>query len=180
MVDLSADFDVPPLPAGSAGSADAQPDSLLDLDAMDFDLPAHACRSRRRSPARRRRLRADDDVRAAGPAVRAARRNRAGRRWPRRPRRSSTCPASTSTCRRRTAHDTALPDLGELDRLDDASDGIDDLSTADMEMETKLDLAIAYQEIGDKEGARELLDEVIKGGNTAQVGKANEMRAKLG
>ncbi|HEY0488082.1 MAG TPA: FimV/HubP family polar landmark protein [Telluria sp.] len=77
-------------------------------------------------------------------------------------------------------HDTALPDLGELDRLDDAGDGLDDLSTGDMEMETKLDLAIAYQEIGDKEGARELLDEVIKGGSAAQVGKANEMRAKLG
>ena len=62
------------------------------------------------------------------------------------------------------------------DRLDDSGD---DMSTADMEMETKLDLAIAYQEIGDKEGARELLDEVIKGGNATQVGKANEMRAKL-
>ncbi|MDO9352727.1 MAG: hypothetical protein Q7T55_03480, partial [Solirubrobacteraceae bacterium] len=32
-----------------------------------------------------------------------------------------------------------------------------ELSAAHMEMETKLDLAIAYQEIGDKEGARELL-----------------------
>jgi len=55
-----------------------------------------------------------------------------------------------------------------------------EMSADHMEMETKLDLAIAYQEIGDKEGARELLDEVIKGGNSAQVGKANEMRAKLG
>ncbi|MEO7494413.1 MAG: FimV/HubP family polar landmark protein [Massilia sp.] len=52
-------------------------------------------------------------------------------------------------------------------------------SAAHMEMETKLDLAIAYQEIGDKEGARELLDEVIKGGSGSQVSKANEMRAKL-
>jgi pilus assembly protein FimV len=48
-----------------------------------------------------------------------------------------------------------------------------------MEMETKLDLAIAYQEIGDKEGARELLDEVIKGGSADQVSKANDMRTKL-
>ncbi|MDB5918190.1 MAG: hypothetical protein JWR40_2424 [Massilia sp.] len=54
-----------------------------------------------------------------------------------------------------------------------------DLSSSHMEMETKLDLAIAYQEIGDKEGARELLDEVIKGGSIEQVGKANEMRLKL-
>jgi pilus assembly protein FimV len=53
------------------------------------------------------------------------------------------------------------------------------MSSALMEMETKLDLAIAYQEIGDKEGARELLDEVIKGGNIEQVSKANAMRAQL-
>ncbi len=53
------------------------------------------------------------------------------------------------------------------------------MSSALMEMETKLDLAIAYQEIGDKEGARELLDEVIKGGNSEQVTKANAMRAQL-
>ncbi|MFL6657791.1 MAG: FimV/HubP family polar landmark protein [Massilia sp.] len=54
-----------------------------------------------------------------------------------------------------------------------------DQSAVHMEMETKLDLAIAYQEIGDKEGARELLDEVIKGGSSEQVGKATSMRAKL-
>jgi pilus assembly protein FimV len=53
------------------------------------------------------------------------------------------------------------------------------LSAAYMEMETKLDLAIAYQEIGDKEGARELLDEVIRGGNPEQAARANSMRATL-
>ena len=68
---------------------------------------------------------------------------------------------------------TALPDFADIGQ--DAGD----LSAVHMEMETKLDLAIAYEEIGDKEGARELLDEVIKGGSSAQVGKANEMRAKL-
>jgi len=47
-------------------------------------------------------------------------------------------------------------------------------------MDTKLDLAIAYQEIGDKEGARELLDEVIRGGSDDQVARANEMLAQLG
>jgi pilus assembly protein FimV len=46
-------------------------------------------------------------------------------------------------------------------------------------METKLDLAIAYQEIGDKEGARELLDEVIKGGNVEQSSRASAMRSSL-
>ena len=62
-----------------------------------------------------------------------------------------------------------------------ASVGVDDpLSAIHMEMDTKLDLAIAYQEIGDKEGARELIDEVIKGGSEEQVAKANTMRALLG
>jgi pilus assembly protein FimV len=54
-----------------------------------------------------------------------------------------------------------------------------DASINSAEMETKLDLAIAYQEIGDKEGARELLDEVIKGGNSEQVSKASAMRSLL-
>ncbi len=53
------------------------------------------------------------------------------------------------------------------------------LSAMQMEMDTKLDLAIAYQEIGDKEGARELIDEVIKGGSDDQVAKANIMRLEL-
>ena len=53
------------------------------------------------------------------------------------------------------------------------------MSPEHMEMETKLDLAIAYQEIGDKEGARELLDEVIKGGSSEQVSKASAMRSLL-
>ncbi|MET0321802.1 MAG: FimV/HubP family polar landmark protein [Duganella sp.] len=53
------------------------------------------------------------------------------------------------------------------------------MSALQMEMDTKLDLAIAYQEIGDKEGARELLDEVLRGGSDEQVSKANAMLAQL-
>lgn len=68
-----------------------------------------------------------------------------------------------------------LPDVQSLD----AGDAPVELSPAHMEMETKLDLAIAYQEIGDKEGARELLDEVIKGGTSEQANRANAMRAAL-
>ncbi|HTD04905.1 FimV/HubP family polar landmark protein [Undibacterium sp.] len=48
------------------------------------------------------------------------------------------------------------------------------------EMATKLDLAVAYHEIGDKEGARELLDEVLKGGTADQIHKAHAMLAQLG
>ncbi|HPU53250.1 MAG TPA: FimV/HubP family polar landmark protein, partial [Burkholderiaceae bacterium] len=47
------------------------------------------------------------------------------------------------------------------------------------EMATKLDLASAYEEIGDKEGARELLDEVVKGGDNDQQQKARAMLAKI-
>ncbi len=47
------------------------------------------------------------------------------------------------------------------------------------EMATKLDLASAYEEIGDKEGARELLDEVVKGGDAEQQQKARSMLAKI-
>ena len=61
-----------------------------------------------------------------------------------------------------------------------ASGRDDTLSAHHMEMDTKLDLAIAYQEIGDKEGARELLDEVLRGGSDDQVAKANAMKAQLG
>ncbi|MGD9945536.1 MAG: FimV/HubP family polar landmark protein, partial [Burkholderiaceae bacterium] len=48
------------------------------------------------------------------------------------------------------------------------------------EMATKLDLASAYEEIGDKEGARELLEEVIKGGDVGQQQKARTMLSKIG
>jgi len=47
------------------------------------------------------------------------------------------------------------------------------------EMATKLDLAVAYHEIGDKEGARELLDEVLKGGTPAQKERANTMLSQM-
>jgi pilus assembly protein FimV len=73
-----------------------------------------------------------------------------------------------------------LPDLGDIGAAAaPAPVEAADLSPEHMEMETKLDLAIAYQEIGDKEGARELLDEVLKGGNNDQVAKANSLLAQL-
>lgn len=55
----------------------------------------------------------------------------------------------------------------------------DEQATQRTEMDTKLGLAIEYQEIGYKEGARELINEVIQGGNPAQVEEAKEMLTKL-
>lgn len=48
------------------------------------------------------------------------------------------------------------------------------------EVATKLDLAKAYQEMGDKNGARELLAEVVNQGDTAQQNQAKQMLAALG
>jgi pilus assembly protein FimV len=48
------------------------------------------------------------------------------------------------------------------------------------EVATKLDLAKAYQEMGDKDGARELLNEVVKDGDAAQKSQAEQMLSGLG
>jgi pilus assembly protein FimV len=71
-------------------------------------------------------------------------------------------------------------DLGGAAQETAAPQSEEEMSALHMEMDTKLDLAVAYQEIGDKEGARELLDEVIRGGSDDQVARASTMRAQLG
>jgi pilus assembly protein FimV len=48
------------------------------------------------------------------------------------------------------------------------------------EVETKLDLVTAYMEMGDKEGARELLDEVLKEGGPQQKERAQQMLSNIG
>lgn len=47
------------------------------------------------------------------------------------------------------------------------------------EVATKLDLAKAYEEMGDQEGARELLEEVLAEGNAAQQEMARQAMARL-
>ncbi|MEI7429513.1 MAG: FimV/HubP family polar landmark protein, partial [Betaproteobacteria bacterium] len=48
------------------------------------------------------------------------------------------------------------------------------------EVATKLDLAKAYEEMGDLEGARELLQEVVKEGDASQKDAAQLILAKIG
>jgi pilus assembly protein FimV len=167
---LANAFDLPATPATPAAADDPFSNPLMDLDAMDFDLPAAA-------------------PTAAAPGSKP---EDMGFDVPDLP----SLPASADPVASHTpaaphfdmsgidldlpeieASDVALPDFATELPGDVADAG--EMSAVHMEMETKLDLAIAYQEIGDKEGARELLDEVIKGGNTEQVGKANTMRSKL-
>ncbi len=64
---------------------------------------------------------------------------------------------------------------GENDE-EDASEGL--LSTAD-EVTTKLDLARAYLDMGDPEGARSILGEVIEEGNDEQKNEAEALMSNL-
>lgn len=50
----------------------------------------------------------------------------------------------------------------------------------DPEVATKLELALAYEEMGDREGARELLNEVLNEGSPKQQGIARDKLAQLG
>lgn len=61
----------------------------------------------------------------------------------------------------------SMPDMPDDDELN-------------QEVDTKLELARAYEEMGDAEGARELLEEVIRDGNDAQQEQARAVFARLG
>jgi FimV C-terminal domain len=67
-------------------------------------------------------------------------------------------------------------DLGSVGEPSASADGS---NPKWQEVATKLDLAKAYEEMGDKDGARELLGEVIKDGDSSQKGQAEELLAKL-
>jgi pilus assembly protein FimV len=74
-------------------------------------------------------------------------------------------------------------DLSDIS-LDLGSVGEPSASGADndpkwQEVATKLDLAKAYEEMGDRDGARELLGEVMKDGDSSQKGQAEQLLAKL-
>ena len=175
-----------PLPAVRASSnASASEDPLFDLDAMDFGVPAEPRASGGAEP-KDFAARQDDpfdmfdlpDTPAPVPA----------------PEELSAPPVNDAPALQRNSLDSLDFDLDlpasatadaptpaafDADPVDNMAAAPAPLSPEHMEMETKLDLAVAYQEIGDKEGARELLDEVIKGGSTEQVGRASAMRELL-
>ncbi|WP_060508146.1 FimV/HubP family polar landmark protein [Pseudomonas sp. NBRC 111124] len=73
-------------------------------------------------------------------------------------------------------HFTAEDAAAEPEPLDDLD--FDFFSGAD-EVATKLDLARAYIDMGDHQGARDILDEVVKDGDDGQRQEAEEMLARL-
>ena len=91
-------------------------------------------------------------------------------------------PAAVATAATGTDHHDLTHNHGQVHGLSPHDTLVmeDTSLSADPEMATKLDLAMAYEEIGDKEGARELLDEVIKGGTVEQIGKAKAMLSAMG
>ena len=87
----------------------------------------------------------------------------------------------------------SVPDMTELKLADinldiedsnlvDAKDEVSDLSDKGeqwQEVETKLDLAKAYQEMDDKVGAKEMLEEVVRDGNAEQQKAASNLLKNL-
>jgi pilus assembly protein FimV len=70
-----------------------------------------------------------------------------------------------------------LEDVNEaIEEEEDASEGL--LNNAD-EVATKLDLARAYMDMGDPEGARSILDEVMHEGNEEQKREAEDISSQL-
>jgi pilus assembly protein FimV len=71
-----------------------------------------------------------------------------------------------------------IPDLNLGDQPQAAAGGEKDGHWYDVQ--TKFDLAKAYQEMGDKDGAREILQEVIKEGDAEQQVQARKLLETLG
>ena len=180
LADLAKEFDLPPLPETRA---EEQPAPSFDLDGLDFgtDLPAPASPVSHDVPG-------VDDHALDLPELDTEPHFEQPQQRPAAP---NFTPANKFAPRfdfSNVDHDlssgpsTRLPEISApAFEAEHASSDVAtvDLSPAHMEMETKLDLAMAYQEIGDKEGARELLEEVIKGGNVEQASRANALRAAL-
>lgn len=71
-----------------------------------------------------------------------------------------------------------IEDSSSTDKISESPDLSDD-SEKWQEVETKLDLAKAYQEMDDKEGAKEMLEEVMRDGNAKQKKAARKLLKSL-
>jgi pilus assembly protein FimV len=73
-----------------------------------------------------------------------------------------------------------VPDTPDLATASGPEFTASDSNADNPEAATKLELALAYEEMGDRDGARELLDEVVKEGSPAQRDQAQAKLATLG
>ena len=77
-----------------------------------------------------------------------------------------------------------VPEFGEQEAADseegsDEEEEFDFFDASGNEVATKLDLARAYMDMGDDEGARVILDDVIGSGDETQVAEANNMLERM-
>ena len=83
------------------------------------------------------------------------------------------------------AEEDDLDDLGFLSDDDEVEiESVGDIEEVEVladedETATKLELAYAYQKMGDVDGAKEILQEVVKEGNDEQVKEAEKLIASL-
>ncbi|WEF33390.1 FimV/HubP family polar landmark protein [Pseudoduganella chitinolytica] len=172
---MGMDFDLD-LPGADKTAAPAPADPLAELDLMDFDLPGDVPPGQAATrPAQEPALGLDEqdfalpDLPQAEEAVTAAP-----------PPEFDLSGIDLELDDDKTAAPDPYATSAQAATDADGAPAAEPMSALQMEMDTKLDLAIAYQEIGDKEGARELLDEVIRGGTDDQVARANQMLSQLG
>jgi pilus assembly protein FimV len=99
---------------------------------------------------------------------------------------AGTAPGEGDSVSPALARPQAAIDLDKLDLSFDAAHATFEDPTPSVldgqwhDAATKLDLAKAYQEMGDVEGAREILQEVLHEGDDAQKAEAQSLLAKLG
>lgn len=80
--------------------------------------------------------------------------------------------------------DFEMPEFGEAEAAED-EEGSDEEEEFDFfdasgdEVATKLDLARAYMDMGDEEGAKVILDDVIESGNEKQISEAQNMMERM-
>ncbi|SBS35269.1 hypothetical protein MAQ5080_03125 [Marinomonas aquimarina] len=67
----------------------------------------------------------------------------------------------------------------DMDAGEDDEEEIDFFDASGDEVATKLDLARAYMDMGDEEGARVILEDVINSGNESQVAEASSMMERM-
>ncbi|QUX91663.1 pilus assembly protein FimV [Marinomonas sp. A3A] len=77
-----------------------------------------------------------------------------------------------------------IPSFGEAEaaadeEVSDEEEEFDFFDASGDEVATKLDLARAYMDMGDEEGARVILDDVIESGNEQQIAEAQNMMERM-
>ncbi|MHB1245148.1 MAG: FimV/HubP family polar landmark protein [Sulfuriferula sp.] len=89
--------------------------------------------------------------------------------------------APSATPESDTAPDLDFSDISlDLNDIGDMGTSGDETDEAFQEVATKLDLARVYQEMGDKENAREILQEVLQEGNVTQKEDAQTLLTQIG